>query len=173
MGVQGGNLRTPLIKRVGRFAAILFLILIATGSLFTIISPFFGWRSEVVISGSMEPALQTGSVVVVQPVGPEYIRTGDIMMYSSPDKKSLTTHRVVKIESEPNLRFITKGDANNNPDIMPIEPDHVVGIVAFNLPYLGYFTQFVKTPLGFLLFFLIPAIILIGSELLHLWGEME
>jgi len=161
------------LKRVGRVAAILLLFLIISGSFFTIISPFFGWRTEVVISGSMEPAIQTGSVVIVRPIVPDTIRKGDIIMFSSLDMKSLTTHRVVNAENEPTLRFITNGDANKNSDITPIVPGQIVGIVAVTIPYLGILTQFIKTPLGFTLFFLIPAMILIGREVLDLWREME
>ena len=173
MNTQNLNSGKPHIKRVGRVAAILLLILIISGSLFTIISPFFGWRTEVVISGSMEPAIQTGSVVIVRPIVPDTIRKGDIIMFSSLDMKSLTTHRVVNAENEPTLRFITKGDANKNSDITPIVPGQIVGIVAVTIPYLGILTQFIKTPLGFTLFFLIPAMILIGREVLDLWREME
>jgi signal peptidase I len=161
------------LKRGGRVAAILLLFLIISGSFFTIISPFFGWRTEVVISGSMEPAIQTGSVVIVRPIVPDTIRKGDIIMFSSLDMKSLTTHRVVNVEYEPTLQFITKGDANKNSDITPIVPGQIVGIVAVTIPYLGILTQFIKTPLGFTLFFLIPAMILIGREVLDLWREME
>jgi signal peptidase I len=169
------NLRSvePQLKRLGRGAAILILFLIISGSLFTIITPFFGWRTEVVISGSMEPAIQTGSVVIVRPVVPDTIRKGDVIMYSSPDKTSLTTHRVFSVAYEPSLQFITKGDANNNSDVIPINPDQIVGIVAFTLPYLGLLAQFIKTPFGFTLFLLIPAVILIGREMLDLWREME
>lgn len=141
--------------------------------MFTIIAPFLGWRIDVVLSGSMEPAVQTGSVVIVRPIGPEEIRTGDIIMYSSPDRTSLITHRVVKIEYTPGLRFVTKGDANNNSDINPIQPDQILGIVTFTIPFLGYLTQFIRTPLGFILFFLTPAAILIGSEMFHLWDERD
>jgi len=161
------------LKRGGRVAAILLLFLIISGSFFTIISPFFGWRTEVVISGSMEPAILTGSVVIVRPIVPDTIRKGDIIMFSSLDMKSLTTHRVVNVEYEPTLQFITKGDANKNSDITPIVPDQIVGIVTVTIPYLGILTQFIKTPLGFTLFFLIPAMILIGREVLDLWREME
>jgi signal peptidase len=173
MNTQNLNSGKPQIKRVGRVAAILLLILIISGSLFTIVSPFFGWRTEVVISGSMEPAIQTGSVVIVRPIVPDTIQKGDIIMFSSLDMKSLTTHRVVNAEYEPTLQFITKGDANKNSDITPIVPGQIVGIVAFTIPYLGVLTQFIKTPLGFTLFFLIPAMILIGREVLDLWREME
>ena len=94
-------------------------------------------------------------------------------MFSSLDKKSLTTHRVVKIEQETGLAFITKGDANNNPDITAVSPDQVVGIVAFTIPYLGFLAGFIKTPLGFILFFLIPAVVLLGREMLDIWRAME
>jgi signal peptidase len=173
MDAQNLNTGDPQIKRVGRIAISLFLVLIISGSLFTFISPFFGWRIEVVISGSMEPAIQTGSVIIVRPIVPDTIRKGDIIMYSSLDMTSLTTHRVVNVETEPTLQFITKGDANNNSDIIPIMPGQIVGIVTFTVPYLGLLTQFIKTPLGFTLFFLIPAVIIIGNEVLDLWREME
>ena len=94
-------------------------------------------------------------------------------MFSSLDTKSLTTHRVVKIEHEPGPGFITKGDANNNPDITPVLPDQIVGSVAFNIPYLGILAGFIKTPLGFILFFLIPAVVLLGREILDVWRAME
>ncbi len=173
MDAQNLDSIVPQLRRVGRITAIFLLILIISGSLFTIISPFFGWRTEVVISGSMEPAIQTGSVVIVRPIVPDTIRKGDIIMFSSLDMRSLTTHRVVDVESEQQLRFITRGDANNNPDINPVVPSQIVGIVAFTIPYLGLLTQFIKTPFGFILFLLIPAVILIGRELLDLWSEME
>ncbi len=173
MDTQNLNSGKHQLKRAGRVAAILLLILIISGSLFTIISPFFGWRVEVVISGSMEPAIQTGSVVIIRPVLPNTIRKGDIIMYSSLDKKSLTTHRVADVESKPILQFITRGDANSNSDINPVTPGQIVGVVAFTIPYLGLLTQFIKTPPGFILFFLIPAVFLIGREVLDLWKEME
>lgn len=165
--------RDPQVNRIGRTAAVLLLILIVSGSLFTIISPFFGWRTEVVISGSMEPAIRTGSIVIVRPVIPAAIQTGDIIMFFSPDRKSLTTHRVVGVESESGLRFITRGDANKNVDMNAVEPGQVVGTVVHSIPYLGLLVQFIKTPLGFIVFLLIPAVILIGREILDLWKAME
>ena len=122
MNTQNLRLVEPQIKKLGRIAAILILILIISGSLFTIITPFFGWRTEVVISGSMEPAISTGSVVIVRPVIPDTLRKGDVIMYYSPDKTSLTTHRVFYVAYEPSLQFITKGDANNNSDVIPVTP---------------------------------------------------
>jgi signal peptidase len=165
--------RDPQLIRIGRTAAVLLLILIVSGSLFTIISPFFGWRTEVVISGSMEPAIRTGSIVIVRPTHTEAIQTGDVIMFFSPDRKSLTTHRVVGVESDSGLRFITRGDANKNADMNAVEPGQVVGTVVHTIPYIGLLVQFIKTPLGFILFLLIPAVILIGREILDLLRAME
>lgn len=167
------NFGKPQLKRVGKTVSVILLIFVISGSLFTMISPFFGWRTEVVISGSMEPVIQTGSVVIVRPVVPDSIRNGDIIMYSSTDMKSLTTHRVVATESEPSLRFITRGDANNDPDINPVAPGQIVGIVAGCIPYLGHLTRFIKTPHGFIFLFLVPALLLIGSEMLDVWRETD
>jgi signal peptidase len=172
-GSVGDNSTISTLKRAGKFSLTLLLLILICFTVFTIIAPFLGWRIDVVLSGSMEPAVQTGSVVIVRPIGPEEIRTGDIIMYSSPDRTSLITHRVVKIEYTPGLRFVTKGDANNNSDINPIQPDQILGIVTFTIPFLGYLTQFIRTPLGFILFFLTPAAILIGSEMFHLWDERD
>ena len=165
--------RDPQLIRIVRTAAVLLLILIVSGSLFTIISPFFGWRTEVVISGSMEPAIRTGSIVIARPTLPEAIRTGDVIMFFSPDRKSLTTHRVVGVESDSGLRFITRGDANKNADMNAVEPGQVVGTVVHTIPYIGHLVHFIKTPLGFIVFLLIPAVILIGREILDLWRAME
>lgn len=173
MDVQNLNFEGAQLKKAERFAAILLLFLIVTGSLFMIISPFFGWRTEVVISGSMEPVIQAGSVVVVRPIVPDTIRKGDIIMFSSVDMTSLTTHRVVDIKSEHRLQFITRGDANNNSDITPVTPGKIEGIVALSIPYLGLLVQFIKTPLGFTLCFLIPAVLLIGHEMVEVWRGIE
>ena len=172
-GSVGDNSTISTLKRAGKFSLTLLLLVLICFTFFTIIAPFLGWRIDVVLSGSMEPTVQTGSLVIVRPIGPEDIRTGDIVMYLSPDKTSLITHRVVKIEYKPGLRFVTKGDANNNSDINPIQPDQIVGIVTFTIPFFGYLTQFIRTPLGLILFFLAPAAILIGSEVLHLWNERD
>lgn len=161
------------LKRGGRIAVILLLVLVISGSLFAIVSPFFGWRTGIVLSGSMEPAIHTGSVVIVRPIVSENIKKGDVIMYSSHDKSVLITHRVANVENEPVLQFTTKGDANNNSDVNPVAPGQIVGIVVSSIPYLGLFTQFFKTPLGFTLFFLIPAVIIMGSEMLDILSEVE
>ncbi len=128
---------------------------------------FGGWRFDAVLSGSMEPALPMGGVVFIKPVEPADIGPGDIIAYRSGEP--LITHRVVDVIDESELSFITKGDANQSPDLSPVPAASVVGKVIFDVPYLGYLAAFVKTPLGFLLAIFLPGLAIIGLELKNMW----
>jgi len=128
---------------------------------------FGGWRFDAVLSGSMEPALPLGGVVFIKPVEPADIGPGSIIAYRSGEP--LITHRVVDVIAESELSFITKGDANESPDLSPVPAASVVGRVVFDVPYLGYLAAFVKTPLGFLLAIILPGLAIIGLELKNMW----
>jgi len=126
---------------------------------------------DAVLSGSMEPALPLGGVVFIKPVEPTDIGPGSIIAYRSGEP--LITHRVVDVIDESELSFITKGDANQSPDLSPdlspVPAASVVGKVIFDVPYLGYLAAFVKTPLGFLLAIFLPGLAIIGLELKNMW----
>jgi signal peptidase len=134
---------------------------------FTVIGPALGWRVNVVFSGSMEPAIHTGSVIITGPIAPEQVMVGDIVIYSS--GRSYTTHRVIDIVHDPGLQFITKGDANEDPDPSPIPAEWIAGRFFYHIPYLGYVIAFLKTPLGLVLTIGIPALILFAYEVDRRW----
>ena len=145
---------------------ILIWLLVIIGALF-LLPQFSGWMFDAVLSGSMEPAFRVGGVIVSKPVEPGEISAGDIIVYRSGE--TLITHRVVDVIDESELSFITKGDANEDPDMSPVPASSVVGKVFFDLPYVGYLAAFVKTRLGFLLAILLPGLGIIGLELKSLW----
>lgn len=122
---------------------------------------YFGWHTDAVLSGSMEPALPVGGAVVIKPVDAAQVEVGDIIVFSLPGKERLIAHRVISIGYAPERLFHTKGDANEEPDIYTVPEEHVVGKVCFCVPYLGYFSHFVRTPVGFLLTLCIPMLLLI------------
>ena len=69
----------------------------------------------VVRSGSMAPAMRSGDLAVVRPVGSDTLRVGDVITYRWPlEPELLITHRVVRTEAaDERLRvFWTMGDAN-------------------------------------------------------------
>lgn len=145
---------------------ILIWLLVIVVALF-LLPRFGGWRFDAVLSGSMEPALPLGGVVFIKPVEPADIGPGSIIAYRSGEP--LITHRVVDVIDESELSFITKGDANQSPDLSPVPAASVVGKVIFDVPYLGYLAAFVKSPLGFLLAIFLPGLAIIGLELKNMW----
>ena len=162
--------RYPLIsplKKAATTAILLIFFLLIISVLFVFTSQFFGWRTEIVISGSMEPAIPTGSVVVARPIHAEEVREGDVIMFASLTGHTLTTHRVVRVEQKSDgPHFTTKGDANKSPDLLAVVPSQILGIIVLSVPYLGYLISFIRTPIGIALFLVIPAAVLIISELL-------
>jgi len=157
------------IKYLG-IAAVALVMLLAIVILF---APRLGWHIDSVQSGSMSPSIDVGGAVVSRPVEPDAIKIGDIITYRSPRNGRLTTHRVVGIEENSPLSFRTKGDANENPDSYQVPAANVEGKVIFDVPLLGHVTDFVKTPLGFILMLGVPGMIIIGLEMRVMWIELS
>ena len=145
------------------------IILLMTAAVLTFFAPHFGWRVDTVFSGSMEPQLKVGGVVVTRPVEAEDIKVGDTITFYSPLSEQLTSHRVIAVEEGSSVHFRTNGDANEDADPFIVPAQNVVGKVCFHLPYFGYVTQFVKTPLGFLLTLCLPGLIIIVMEMRNIW----
>lgn len=150
-------------------------VLVATIA-WLVVPRFAGWQPQIVLSGSMEPALPVGSVAFVDHRDPERIRVGDILTFRHPDYPGrLVSHRVVDIEGDGpgGLSFRTKGDANETADPWVVSPDQVVGVVKFHLPYAGYAHRFVRTPAGFALLVGVPASLLVLGELANIVREVR
>ncbi len=109
-----------------------------------------GYRSLVVLSGSMEPYMPTDSLVLTKPVDPATLEPGDVITFrlgSGSFRTDLATHRVVAIENGPGgLSFVTKGDANLAHDPTPVPASAVVGRVVVISSLAGSLAQAVKGP---------------------------
>jgi signal peptidase len=155
-------------KAVGIFG-LAVIILLMTAAVFTFLAPHFGWRVDTVFSGSMEPELKVGGVVVTRPVAAEDIKVGDIITFHSPLNEELISHRVIAVEDESLFNFQTKGDVNEDADPFVVPAQNVVGKVCLHIPYFGYVTQFVKTPLGLLLTLCLPGLVIVAVEMRNIW----
>lgn len=102
-----------------------------------------GFGMSVVLSGSMEPELSVGDMIIVVPRDAYAI--GDVVVFQS--GRTAVVHRIIGIEGE---EVITQGDANNAPDD-PISLSVVRGKVVFTVPFVGYLVNLIKTPLGTIL----------------------
>ena len=126
---------------------------------------------EPVYTGSMEPAIPVGSIVVIKPVNPETLKIGDMICFKIESESATTvTHRIINITSQ---GFITKGDANEDPDQWVVKKENVIGKVIATIPYLGHLGYFVRTPIGFILLIIIPAILIIIIEIRNIVKELR
>ena len=108
----------------------------------------FGYEVYSVVSGSMEPAIPTGSLIYIKSVEPETIETNDVIAFYSPSNPdAIITHRVVtnKVVSG---EFETKGDANQASDPSPVPYDNMVGRVTWSIPYAGRLLSGIVTTEG-------------------------
>ncbi|MDP1884281.1 MAG: signal peptidase I [Candidatus Moranbacteria bacterium] len=142
------------------FGAIGIVIILLVVSAFPIPG---NYKVMVVQSGSMEPAIKTGSIVATRPG--DY-QVGDVISFAdAKSAKLVITHRIVEIKSTGGrTSFITKGDANNGQDSSEIPQENVLGKVFFTVPYLGYVVHTAKQPYGFVALVVIPALWIIFDE---------
>ncbi|WP_210506418.1 signal peptidase I [Naasia sp. SYSU D00057] len=94
-----------------------------------------------VLTGSMEPKLPVGTLVVVRPTPPEQIRLGDVITYQlEPGQPAVVSHRVIEVHSisDGRLEFVTQGDNNSAPDATPVQAAQVKGTVWYSLPLVGW-----------------------------------
>jgi len=154
----------------------IFLVFIGAVAVLLIVSVFpitGNYKLMIVQSGSMEPAIKLGSVVIVKPAN-DY-KIGDVISFGAVTKtKAPTTHRISDIKVENGkISYITKGDANDNPDQREVLKNEVMGKVLFDVPFIGYAVDFAKKPLGFSLIIIVPAAIIIIDEIKNIYGEIK
>ena len=91
----------------------------------------------------MRPVFDAGDVAIVAKVPADVIRRGDIIQFRGGEITVI--HRVVDIEETGDSRlFITKGDANNTPDLTPVTAEQVVGKVVFTIRKIGWIGIIIK-----------------------------
>jgi len=170
-------LKKKLKKLVNIFQWLLtaVLVLVVLLLIFTAFNPVKAFQVFRVMSGSMEPKIKVGSVVFVQRVNPEILKESDIITYTSLENSDISvTHRLIAIEEkEGQTVFKTRGDANNSDDITETLPGQIKGKVVFSLPFLGYLSVWIRKPWGFGLLVILPAILIIISEILNIKKAIE
>lgn len=149
------------------------LIFMFTGMKTNETPTIFGHQIYIVRSNSMNPTFETGSLLVVKQVNKSSIEVSDIITYKRNSESTATTHRVVDIQNDDGLQFVTRGDANNVDDPMPVSSNDVLGKVVFIIPYIGYLFGFIRTKQGLLVFIIIPALLILMSQLFSFLKEVK
>lgn len=156
-------------------SGILMVLLISVASVvvFTKLSggepQLFSYQLKTVLSGSMEPGIQTGSIIAVKLAEDKNnFKVGDVITFQEED--ILITHRITEVvQGGDSVLYRTKGDNNSAEDMNPVIASNVVAAyTGFTLPYVGYFIDFSQSKNGALLL-LIPGFLLLLYSGYSIW----
>jgi signal peptidase len=130
-----------------------------------------GYRSFTVRSGSMTPAIETGDVVVTEPISPLSARVGDIVTFVDPEGTGkLFSHRVQSVRAAgEDVAFVTRGDANTSTEHWRVPADGSIGKVVYRIPKVGYALAWIDSPPARLALIAIPALLLLWAALVRIW----
>ena len=126
---------------------------------------FLGIKTYVSISGSMEPNISVGDIVIARNIKNEEreLKIGDIISFRS--GHSVITHRIVNIEKDKNgvLRIRTKGDSNNTEDGVDILINNIEGKVIAVIPKIGSIVRLLHDRTVLMIFLVVVYIYIIKS----------
>ncbi len=168
-----------LLKNIVYWLLIAVLVVIAAVTAISALNIPGGIKLYTVQSSSMAPAIPAGSLVVSKPADDYY--AGDVVTFKAEkdrlikNPKFTTTHRIHDIKETDlgQIEYVTKGDANDAPDSQPVAKDLVLGKTVFSIPFLGYPISFAKTRKGSIILIVIPATMIIYSEILNMRNEAK
>ena len=161
-----------IVKSVGRIVSTILVAAAVVQAVARVGVRLIGFEVYTVLSGSMEPAYQTGSVIWVQECEPEEVEVGDAITFVMNEDLVVATHRVVEIDAE-NQYFYTKGDANDAPDAAPVHFNNLIGTPVFTVPHLGYFVNYIQNPPGCYVALVVCAVVLILMFLPDVFAKDE
>ena len=166
-----------IIGRVFTIIVVIFTVfvmlftMITVGSTKDVTRYFLGYKPYIVLSDSMHEVFAVGDIAVSKRVDPMTLKEGDIISFQSIDPNNygeVMTHKIREITTYKGDRaFVTYGVNTGVDDAYPVPYYMVVGQYKFKIPKMGYFFQFLKTPLGYFTVILIPFLILIGIQAFH------
>lgn len=125
----------------------------------------------IVLTDSMKGTFDAGSLILCKIAEPEDVQAGDVICFYDPmgNGTTTTTHRVTEIETDKdgNVFFITKGDANNAEDTVPVSANRLLGVYIFHIAGLGSFALFMQTTPGLIIFVALPVLLLVGYDIIR------
>ncbi|CAN2212992.1 sigpep_I_arch, signal peptidase I [Candidatus Nanopelagicaceae bacterium] len=111
-------------------------------------------KARIVLTGSMEPAISPGDIIITTPITRKEPMVGDVIAYQAKrfngENVAVFSHRIISGDIQ--TGFVVKGDANKSPDNQKPKAPDILGVVIFVIPFLGN----ILTPKA--LFLLVPCI---------------
>lgn len=164
-----------IVKKLGKMILWFLLIIIILYNLYTFLSfkvfkknlvGIGGYAMLEVVSGSMEPTIQTGDLIIINQEKKDY-KQDDIITFIDVNG-SFVTHRIVGRSSS---GYLTKGDANKSVDPGYVRKEKIVGTYVFKINKFGYVVGSIQNPITLFLIFIIGVmvcvVISIDKDFLH------
>jgi signal peptidase len=155
-------------------AAAAAILAVAAVALVTLGPRFLPFQARYVRSGSMTPTLPVGSLAFYTPVAANELHRGDVIVFHRPDApttdESLVTHRIARVEhSARGTFFVTKGDANPQPDPWRVPADGSGWRLRASVPVAGYAVGMLGSHLGHTWILALVAFLLGAYLLVEIW----
>ncbi len=167
---KSSPLRQKILSGIGWALCVVFglllvcnLTIIIKGTIFPDAPPsVLGITPMVTLSGSMsgeqDGHIEIGDLIFVGKADPEELQAGDVISFM--EGSIVVTHRILEVKDagDGTKMWITKGDANNAPDTLPVYEEALVGKYLTRIPKLGDLALFLQQPLGMVVFVGIPVL---------------
>ncbi|MDQ4145119.1 MAG: signal peptidase I [Actinomycetota bacterium] len=149
------------------------LVLLALGLLATGVFLVTGGKALIVRSGSMEPAIGVGDLVMTKTIRPTDVEVGEVISFSDPTRSgTLVTHRVRKMQDlGGRIAFVTKGDTNGGVERWTIARSGSVGRLIFTIPKLGQAVSWAAEPSTRFGLLVGGALLIAYSVLRRIWSD--
>ena len=139
------------LRHVWNVISNILLVLVVIAAILLVGVQLFGIKPYTVLSGSMEPTYNVGSIIYVKKVDPLTLKVGDPVTFMI-NGRTIVTHRIIEVipdgEDPTMVRFRTQGDNNDTPDGDPVHSENVIGKPIFTVPLLGYVANYIQNPPG-------------------------
>src|SRR5699024_2232870 len=165
-----------ILKAINNLVTAIVLITILL-TLYLVIPPktsganmnLFGYQIKTVLSGSMEPDIETGSIIFINvDADKKQFEAGDVITFIT-EENVLVTHRIIDVKNR-GEQFITKGDANDAADLEPVRMENVIGkYTGVMIPYVGYVMNFATSKEGVALLLIVPGVFFIIRAFVIVW----
>lgn len=107
-----------------------------------------GIKPFIVLTGSMEPNIKSGDLVLVKEVDIEQLKEGDIIAFRHMEEDVVLIHRIVGRETEEEIILRTKGDNNQTEDKLNVNCENIEGIYIMRFEKIGKIAMFMRSHEG-------------------------
>ena len=127
--------------RIYGYIRVVGYVLVAVVLSFSVFSFTGAVKARIVLTGSMQPAINPGDIIITTPPSNKTPQTGDVVAYTARKfnggEVGVFSHRIIGGDAK--TGFIVKGDKNNAPDVQKPMLNDINGVVIAIIPFIGNF----------------------------------